>query len=55
VICVLSWFLSTAKYHREALQFLLRNGNFDLNPLNCHILLWETCPKQYINYQLFTR
>ncbi|KAH8328612.1 hypothetical protein KR067_011552 [Drosophila pandora] len=45
---------NASKYHREALQFLLRNGNFDLNPLNCHILLWETCPKQYIGFQLYT-
>ncbi|KAH8391698.1 hypothetical protein KR200_009235 [Drosophila serrata] len=43
-----------SKNHREALQFFLRNGNFDLNPLNCHILLRETCPKRYIGFQLFT-
>ncbi|KAH8285738.1 hypothetical protein KR018_001808 [Drosophila ironensis] len=43
-----------SKSHREVLQFFLRNGNFDLNPLNCHILLWETCSKQYIGFQLFT-
>lgn len=51
----LSLFQNSAKFSTDTLQFLLRNGNFDINPFNCHLLLWETCPREYIGFQLFTR